>query len=269
MRGFGWVFFGCRIIFCEQSGLFWLSDYILEGVKKTGYYVIRFSEDVPEEMRRLGHHEEHLEHHGVAGQKWGVRNGPPYPLNRKLAVSSKDRVFLSGSSKMQTTNSGFYRKVIPKSIRDSLDDIRRNGARVLIGDAPGFDSMVQDYFAANGYRKVDIYVTGDEVRKNADADGKLGWRVHHIDGGGYEKGSAEWHAEKDRAMTKDSTQSLAVVIENGASATRRNIQRSMQSGKPVLSFELSSKGSDYDRFILPESEDVLAHGDRLYCIHCG
>ena len=21
-------------------------------------------------------------HHGIDGQKWGVRNGPPYPLNR-------------------------------------------------------------------------------------------------------------------------------------------------------------------------------------------
>lgn len=24
-----------------------------------------------------------LAHHGVKGQKWGVRNGPPYPINRK------------------------------------------------------------------------------------------------------------------------------------------------------------------------------------------
>lgn len=23
-----------------------------------------------------------LQHHGVKGQKWGVKNGPPYPLNR-------------------------------------------------------------------------------------------------------------------------------------------------------------------------------------------
>lgn len=216
------------------------------------YYAIHFSE-------------EYLAHHGVQGQKWGVRNGPPYPLSRKLSVTSKDKVFISGTSKMQSQTAGFYRKVIPKVIRNSIDDIRNANARVLVGDAPGFDSMVQDYLAAKGYSKVDIYVTGDEVRKNADADGSLGWRIHHISGKGYEKGSTEWHAEKDKAMTKDSTQSLAVVIENGASATRRNIQRAIQAGKNTLTFELSSKGSDYDHFIDIRPEETLAHAD-LYRI---
>lgn len=30
-----------------------------------------------------GSPEEILEHHGIDGQKWGVRNGPPYPLERQ------------------------------------------------------------------------------------------------------------------------------------------------------------------------------------------
>lgn len=29
-----------------------------------------------------------LQHHGVKGQKWGIRNGPPYPL---VKVSRKKR----------------------------------------------------------------------------------------------------------------------------------------------------------------------------------
>lgn len=28
--------------------------------------------------------EDHLEHHGIIGQKWGVKNGPPYPINQNL-----------------------------------------------------------------------------------------------------------------------------------------------------------------------------------------
>lgn len=28
--------------------------------------------------------ENHLEHHGILGQKWGVENGPPYPLGRDV-----------------------------------------------------------------------------------------------------------------------------------------------------------------------------------------
>lgn len=30
-----------------------------------------------------------LYHHGIKGQKWGVRNGPPYPLNRQKGLISK------------------------------------------------------------------------------------------------------------------------------------------------------------------------------------
>lgn len=38
-----------------------------------------------------------LEHHGIDGQKWGVRNGPPYPLERKkthLLNKSKARILI-------------------------------------------------------------------------------------------------------------------------------------------------------------------------------
>ena len=40
-----------------------------------------------------------LEHHGIDGQKWGVRNGPPYPLERgkgkRASVKEKARIILS------------------------------------------------------------------------------------------------------------------------------------------------------------------------------
>ena len=34
------------------------------------------------------HYDSVIEHHGIKGQKWGVRNGPPYPLNRMSGVMS-------------------------------------------------------------------------------------------------------------------------------------------------------------------------------------
>lgn len=27
---------------------------------------------------------EELQHHGILGQKWGVRRGPPYPIEDKI-----------------------------------------------------------------------------------------------------------------------------------------------------------------------------------------
>lgn len=34
-----------------------------------------------------------LEHYGIEGQKWGVRNGPPYPLERKRMSASEKRAY--------------------------------------------------------------------------------------------------------------------------------------------------------------------------------
>lgn len=32
---------------------------------------------------------DYLMHHGIKGQKWGVENGPPYPLNSDISTGSK------------------------------------------------------------------------------------------------------------------------------------------------------------------------------------
>lgn len=34
--------------------------------------------------------EDYIEHHGIFGQKWGVKHGPPYPLDRKTSKSVKN-----------------------------------------------------------------------------------------------------------------------------------------------------------------------------------
>ena len=34
----------------------------------------------------------YLSHHGVKGQKWGKKNGPPYPLDSKTAERVKSKV---------------------------------------------------------------------------------------------------------------------------------------------------------------------------------
>lgn len=53
-------------------------------------------EEDPEEGWHSDADENCLEHHGIDGQKWGVRNGPPYPLERqkgsKLSSKQKARI---------------------------------------------------------------------------------------------------------------------------------------------------------------------------------
>lgn len=46
----------------------------------------------------------YLVHHGIEGQKWGIRNGPPYPLNENYSEQQRIRdrkIYGSGGS---TTN---------------------------------------------------------------------------------------------------------------------------------------------------------------------
>jgi RimJ/RimL family protein N-acetyltransferase len=66
-----------------------------------------------------------LYHHGIPGQKWGVRNGPPYPLKGShdniqvkdiqsilSTLSKKERRHVLGSQKYSDSKYSCYRKVI-------------------------------------------------------------------------------------------------------------------------------------------------------------
>lgn len=57
-----------------------------------------------------------LKHHGVEGQHWGVRNGPPYPLNRRkdAAVRTKNFAKNNVSYSKSIGRSREYEKKIAK-----------------------------------------------------------------------------------------------------------------------------------------------------------
>ena len=51
-----------------------------------------------------------LSHHGIAGQKWGKRNGPPYPLDyNDHSAREKKGDYVYGDSKKQTTKETIVR----------------------------------------------------------------------------------------------------------------------------------------------------------------
>ena len=63
-------------------------DFLNSKANKKAYYSMRHSMFLnPEEQMLL-----YLAHHGVAGQKWGQRHGPPYPLSRNPANAKRARV---------------------------------------------------------------------------------------------------------------------------------------------------------------------------------
>lgn len=100
----------------------------------------------------------HLSHHGIKGQRWGIRRYQPYP------DGSKGRVFISGSSKTQTKDSPYYRKKLNSKVSSQIKSYMKDGKQILVGEAPGIDSQVQNFLKKNGYKNVTVYSTGDKPR---------------------------------------------------------------------------------------------------------
>lgn len=174
----------------------------------------------------------YLMHYGIPGMKWGVRR------------KSKERLFISGSSKTQDPTSGYGRKKLPREIRKVIKASLRNGDQIIVGDAPGIDRQTQDYLKKKHYKNVVVYGPGTNVRYSASKS----WKTRAIDAPEFEKGSGEWLAKKDIAMTKAATKGLAVVLDEGAKATRNNVERLKSQNKAVRVYELSKYGKKKDRW---------------------
>lgn len=168
-------------------------------------------------------------------------------------ILTGDTVFISGSSKTQDKQSGYFRKKLPKDVAAKIDEMIEMNDKIIVGDAPGIDRQVQNYLKSRHYNNVEIYGPGkDKVRYLANPK----WKTNLIDSK-YEPGSSKWLAAKDEAMTKAATKGLAVILDQGAMATRRNAQRLIDQGKMADVFQLSLNDISQDRFVSREEINEL------------
>lgn len=180
-----------------------------------------------------------LYHYGVKGMKWGIRK--------------KETVFVSGSSKTQFADSGYYRQELPKGVKRELNNHVRNGNKIIVGDAPGIDRQVQDYLNSLKYDNVEVYGPGTGIRYTANKK----WKQNVIDAPEFEVGSKEWLAKKDIAMTNASSQGLAIILDKGSAATRKNVNRLLDQSKGVKVYQLSEKGNTHDKWLKKWVRDAL------------
>ena len=186
----------------------------------------------------------------------------------KQRYGNKRTVFISGSSKTQDESSEYYRKELPEGVRNQIDLYMKDKVNIIVGDAPGIDRQVQDYLATKGYDKVEIYGPGKQVRYSANEK----WKTNPIDASEYKEGSSEWLAKKDIAMEKAASEGLAIVIEDGARATRNNIDRLNKNEKRCKVYQLDKEDDILDKWIgyrelsdikVPKNDDQVKQYDML------
>lgn len=138
---------------------------------------------------------------------------------RRKFYHPNDSVFVSGKIK--------YDKPLNRDMRREMDDLMKQGSKVIIGDAPGADTRVQDYMAKKGYKNVVVYTTDPKVRNNVG-----NWEVKRISGKGY-KDEAAVRRQKDIAMTKDASRAFAIMPEDDRpdSAMSKNVSRLSKENK--------------------------------------
>lgn len=153
-----------------------------------------------------------LAHYGVLGMKWGVR---------KDRASSGQTLLVSGSSKTQDKKSPYYRKRLPKMVKQVLKNSMRRGDTFLIGDTPGINRQVQEWLKKKHYDKVEIYGTG----KDADAINRA-------------------------------TKGLAVISDEGSRAIRANVQRMIDQNKNVRIYELNKSEYLIKGFQDPADQEI-------------
>lgn len=186
-----------------------------------------------------------LMHYRTPGSKNGVRlyqykDGSLTPLGyihygigqgRKSGqkYEKSDKVFVSGKVK--------YDKPLSGKIKREVKNIIKANSKILIGDAPGADTRVQEYLKKKNYQNVEVFTTDKEARNNVG-----GWKVNKIDASKYAD-EREARAQKDIAMTKSSNKGLAISSEDDRpdSATSKNVQRMVDQGSSMAIYDYKTK----------------------------
>ena len=203
----------------------------------------------------------YLMHYRTPGSKNGVRkyqyeDGSLTPLGyihygigkgRKSGqkYEKSDKVFVSGKVK--------YDKPLSGKIKREVKNIMKANSKILVGDAPGADTRVQEYLKKKRYQNVEVFTTDKEARNNVG-----GWKVNKIDASKYQD-EREARAQKDIAMTKSANKGLVISSEDDRpdSATSKNIQRMRDQGSDMAVYDYKTKRFLENKASQPAQEKKL------------
>lgn len=146
------------------------------------------------------------------------------------------KIFISGSMRI---------KRIDKKVKERVDNIINSNFPILLGDADGVDTSIQELVKSKEYKDVVIYCSGDNVRNNIGR-----WEVRKIMTD-YKKNTRLFFTAKDIQMAKECDYGL-MVWDSKSTGTLNNVYELLSQEKKSLVFvnkmKTFIKVTDIDEF---------------------
>ena len=153
------------------------------------------------------------------------------------------KVFISGSISIKT---------LPACVKDSVKKIISQNMEILVGDADGIDSIIQNFCKSLGYSNITVYSIYPEPRYII-----AGFKSKFIPPATESKRERERQVEKDMAMTMDSDFSL-IIWDGKSKGSYRNALRALENDKKVkLYLESEDRFFDQDKINKLELEYIF------------
>jgi len=134
-------------------------------------------------------------------------------------------IFISGSMRIKNIN---------KMVISRIDNIIRENFTILIGDADGVDSSIQQILANKSYKNVLVYCTGNYPRNNI---GK--WELTTIETD-HKPNTRSFFTAKDIAMAEKCDYGL-MVWDSKSTGTLSNVYELLIKGKTSVVFVNKTK----------------------------
>lgn len=128
---------------------------------------------------------------------------------------------------------------------------------ILLGDAEGIDTIVQNYCKSVGYLNITVYSIYSIPRYMVD-----GFQYKHIIPTTTSKKERERQAEKDAAMTSDSDFSL-IIWDGKSKGSYNNILRAIEKNKKVKVY------LDYESCFIEQEKTNKLEIEYIYRKNCG
>lgn len=117
--------------------------------------------------------EKELKHHGIKGQKWGDRNGPPYPLNPSSHSKSEVKAGYKKSIKKENNNKSTNNKQPNRKHKMSDTERMKLMRNIAIGvGVVGVGAAVAAPIIAKRNFDKDAIIKGKQILQRIDRDGR-------------------------------------------------------------------------------------------------